>query len=329
MLAALTAYVRTCPTCQRVKADLPPAGLLFPLPVQSRRGGCISLDFLELPAARSGHDFMQVHIDLLTGRVWLVPTFKTATAETAARNYVGSVFRDVGLPDVFVSDRDTRFTSAFWTALHAALGSSLIFSSPHHHNTPSKVERVNGVIADVLRAFAGDRGDDWPEFVPLAEFAINDSVSPPGSGYTPFYADRGQHPRRPLTPPDAPDPAAPAGSGEAAAHMMAHVMVEVRALLQERQDHRKAALDAHRRDVQFAVGDEVLLDTEHTPSPCGRCFLLAGWGRSQSSRPRGPTRTASTSLRRGASSRSSMWSACGPTSIVRTAWAATPARPRP
>jgi hypothetical protein len=276
MPAAITEYVRTCATCQRVKADhLPPAGLLFPLPVPSRRGGCISLDFLELPMARSGHDFVQVHIDLLTGRVWMVPTSKTATAETAARNFVGSVFRDVGLPDVLVSDRDTRFTSVFWTALHAALGASLIFGSPHHHNTTSKVERVNGVIADVLRAVASDRGDDWPEFVPLVEFAINDSASPLGSGYTPFYADRGQHPRRPLTPPDAPDPAAPAGSGEAAAHLMARVTAEVRALLQERQDQRKAELDAHRRDVRFAAGDQVLLDTEHTPLP--RSLLSPRW----------------------------------------------------
>ena len=39
------------------------------------------------------------------------------------------------------------------------------------------------------------------------------------------------------------------------------------ALLQERQDRRKAELDAHRRDVQFAAGDAVLLDTEHTPLP--------------------------------------------------------------
>ena len=127
-------FIRTCPTCQRVKADhLPPAGLLFPLPVPTRRGGTISLDFLELPPARSGHDFLQVHIDLLTGRVWRNPTFKTAIAETAARNFIGSVFRDVGLPDVLGSDRDTRFTSAFWTGLHTALGTSLIFGSPHHH----------------------------------------------------------------------------------------------------------------------------------------------------------------------------------------------------
>jgi hypothetical protein len=275
MTADIEAYIHTCPTCQRVKADhLAPAGLLFPLPVPTRRGGSVSLDFIELPPARSGHDFMQVHIDLLTGRVWLVPTFKTATAEVAARNFVASVFRDVGLPDVLVSDRDTRFTSAFWTGLHAALGSSLIFGSPHHHNTTSKVERVNGVIADVLRSFASDRGDDWPELTPLVEFAINDSASPLGSGYTPFYADRGQHPRRPLTPPDPPGPAGDTGAAVAA--LMARVTTEVRALLQERQERRKAAADRHRRDVQFAVGDEVLLDTEHTPLP-SRSLLSPRW----------------------------------------------------
>jgi hypothetical protein len=88
--AAVDEFIKTCATCQRVKADhQAPAGLLFLLPVPIRRGGCISLDFLELPAARSGHDFLQVrNIDLLTGRVWLVPTFKTATSETAARNFV-------------------------------------------------------------------------------------------------------------------------------------------------------------------------------------------------------------------------------------------------
>jgi hypothetical protein len=68
--------------------------------------------------ASSGHDFLQVHIDLLTCLVWLIPTF---TAETAARNFVSSVFQDVGLPDVLVSDSDTCFTSAFQTWLHAAL----------------------------------------------------------------------------------------------------------------------------------------------------------------------------------------------------------------
>ena len=222
---------------------------------------------MELPRARSGHDFLQVHIDLLTGRVWLVPTFKTVTAETAALNFMASVFRSVGLPDTIVSDRDVRFTADLWTSLHRALGSTLIFGSLHHHNTTSKVERVNGVIEDVLRAFVNDRQDNWPDLIPLVEFAINDSASPLGTGYTPFYADRGQHPRRPLAPPD--DAASPAavGGGDALARLMDHVTGEVRALLQERQDTRKARLDPGRRDVRFEPGDEVLLDTSHTPLP--------------------------------------------------------------
>ena len=41
---------------------------------------------------------------------------------------------------------------------------------------------------------------------------------------------------------------------------MDHVTGEVRALLQEHQDRRKAVLDQRRRDVTFEVGDEVLLD---------------------------------------------------------------------
>ena len=159
LAADVETFIRTRPTCQRVKAEHGrPAGLLFPLPVPSRRGGMIGLDFLEMPIAQSGHDFLQVHIDFLTGRVWLVPTFKSVTSSAAATNFMSSVFRDVGLPDTLVSDRDTRFTSEFWTALHAALGTSLIFGSPYHHNTNSRTERVNAVIADVLGASALHKG---------------------------------------------------------------------------------------------------------------------------------------------------------------------------
>ncbi len=59
---------------------------------------------------------------------------------------------------------------------------------------------------------------------------------------------------------------------------MGRVTAEVRALLQERQERRKKALDAHRRDVWFAVGDKVLLNTKHTPLPSSS--LLEGPSRS-------------------------------------------------
>ena len=122
------------------------------------------------------------------------------------------------------------------------------------------------MIADVLRSFVSERQDNWPSLIPLVEFAINDSASPLGMGYTPFFADRGQHPRRPLSAP-ADTSLPPATDGVVVARLMDHVTGEVRALLHESQALRKARMDPHRKDVQFSPGDEVLLDTAHTPLP--------------------------------------------------------------
>ncbi len=54
------------------------------------------------------------------------------------------------------------------------------------------------------------------------EFAIKDSASPLGMGYTPFFADRGQHPHRPLSA-LADTSLAVATDGVAVARLMDHV----------------------------------------------------------------------------------------------------------
>ena len=80
------------------------------------------------------------------------------------------------------------------------MGSNLIIGSAYHKNTNAKVERANGVISDTLRAFANGRKDDWDSQLPFAEFAINNASSTLGGGLTPFFIDRGAHPRHPLSP---------------------------------------------------------------------------------------------------------------------------------
>ena len=57
---------------------------------------------------------------------------------------------------------------------------------------------------------------------------------------------------------------------------MACVTAETRTLLQERQDAQKARLNPSRRDVRFTPGDQVLLDSEHTPLP-SRGLLSPLW----------------------------------------------------
>ena len=68
-------YVRTCQTCQRMKAKHGgPRGLLHPLPLPSRRGGMIGVDWIAgLPTTEGGFDMIQNHVDLLSGKMHAVP----------------------------------------------------------------------------------------------------------------------------------------------------------------------------------------------------------------------------------------------------------------
>ena len=165
-----------------------------------------------------------------------------------------------GFPDALIVDHDPKFTSEVFRAFVKSMGSSLIVGSAYHKNTNAKVERANGVIGDTLRAFANGRKDDWDQQLPFAEFAINNAASALGGGLTPFFIDRGAHPRLPLSPPqDA------RYAGESPAHFagrMLEVETAVRALLLEAQMARKAQLDAGRVDTVFKVGDKVLLRTK-------------------------------------------------------------------
>ena len=256
-------YVRTCQTCQRTKAEHGgPRGLLHPLPLPSRRGGMIGVDWIAgLPTTEGGFDMIQNHVDLLSGKVHAVPTRATATAADAAE-----IIRDMclrsgdGFPDVLVVDHDPKFTSEVFRAFVKSMGSCLIVGSAYHKNTNAKVERANGVIGDTLRAFANGRKDDWDRQLPLAVFAINNAASTLGDELTPFFIDRGAHPRLPLSVPTDCTP-----GGESPAHYarrMREMERTVRELLTAAQQERKAKLDAGRVDTVFKVGDQVLLRTK-------------------------------------------------------------------
>jgi hypothetical protein len=103
MLPSSSEYVRSCQTCQRTKAEhCGPHGLLHPLPLPSRRGGMIGVDWIAgLPTTEGGFDMIQNHVDLLSGKVHAgaVPTRASATvtaADAAARRHsrhVPSVWR--------------------------------------------------------------------------------------------------------------------------------------------------------------------------------------------------------------------------------------------
>jgi len=134
--------------------------------------------------------------DITTRMIILVPFKENMSAEDMADAYIEHVYlRGFGLPRCIRSDRDSRMTSDFWTALFNKLGTSLHMSTAYQHTPHGNVERANQEIQKYLRFFASSSQNDWDNYLKFAEFAFNDS-NKSGTGYTPFELN-GMNPRTP------------------------------------------------------------------------------------------------------------------------------------
>ena len=92
-----------------------------------------------------------------------------------AELYVNEIVRLHGIPISTMSDHDPQFTSRFFKELQSALGIRLDFSTTFHPQTNRQLERVIQVLEDMLRGYALDIFGSWDKYIPLMEFAYNNS----------------------------------------------------------------------------------------------------------------------------------------------------------
>ncbi|GBG79827.1 hypothetical protein CBR_g30091 [Chara braunii] len=95
-----------------------------------------------------------------------------------------------GVPEDIVSDRDTRFMSAFWTTLMVESGTSMKPSSARHPQTNGQTERAHQTAQMMLPHTHPPDQKDWVDRLPDIEFAYNTSVYPT-IGVTPFELHHG------------------------------------------------------------------------------------------------------------------------------------------
>ena len=134
------------------------------------------MDFvIGLPRTRSGVNAIWVIVDRLTKSAHFLSIRDTWGPKRLARLFIQEIVRLHGTPKSIVSDRDGRFTSNFWRAVHEALGTELKFSTSYHPQTDGQSERTIQTLEDMLRACALDWKTDWEAQLPLIEFTYNNS----------------------------------------------------------------------------------------------------------------------------------------------------------
>lgn len=160
-----------------------------------------------------------------------------------------------GVPVSVVSDRDVRFTSRFWKRFHDEMGTRLHFSTAFHPQTDGQSERTIQTLEDMLRACVLDFGGSWDTYLPLAEFSYNNSYHA-SIDRPPFEMLYGRKCRTPICWGEVGQRVV--GSTEVVLKMT-EMIQQVRSRLQTAQSRQKSYADRRRSDLEFRVGDMVLL----------------------------------------------------------------------
>jgi transposase InsO family protein len=201
----------------------------------------------------------------------LIPTVTTIKASDLAWIYIKEIVRLHGIAKSIVSDRDSKFTAAFWKEVQRLLGTRLLMSTAFHPQTDDATEQVNRSIIQILRALIHPDQKDWVRKVPLMEFAVNSSASA-STGYATFELSQGYMPQMIQSMPDSELPGVQAFAQQARDSLtQAHDAIIKSWVFQTHQANtRQRDENRHGGKLQpIEVGNMVYLSTDNLNLPKG------------------------------------------------------------
>ncbi|KAE8189602.1 hypothetical protein CF336_g2219 [Tilletia laevis] len=171
--------VRACFECQTNKGKHHlPYGQLLPIYSPAKIFTDMGIDFVTglTPSEPDHFDAITVMADKFSKYAIFWPSKTTDTAKDTARRFIHHAYPWTGLPTKLISDRDVRFTSEFWRTLVEELGIQHSMSTAYHPQTDGQVERLNQQLAVLLRNTVALDQHDWPDQLPIAMTAYNNTV---------------------------------------------------------------------------------------------------------------------------------------------------------
>ena len=195
-----------------------------------------------------------------------IATDRGTSAEATADILMRYVFRSHGLPESIISDRGPQFVSLVWKALYQQPRINVKLSTAFHPETDGQTERANQDVERYLRTYCSYMQDDWVRLLPIAEFADNNSEAST-TGITPFFANKGFHPRISFSPPVDTGSTARERIQYTKANNIADYMTRVLDFMTKQSviNRRKMIDQANKRrsDVIYEEGDIVFLSSRN------------------------------------------------------------------
>jgi transposase InsO family protein len=263
-------FIDNCLRCLPCKSrkDLPP-GLLQPLSVPDRPNQHLTMDFKELPEDEEGYDYALIIVDRFCKDFEPVACRKTTTATDLCQMFHDEWITRYGIPESITSDRGPQFRSDIWKEFNRIYGTRIHLSSARHPQTDGQSERAIGWIDEKIRPYLNYKQTNWRKLLRSLAGAYqklpNDAL---GGTATPFQIRYGYEPRmifdwtKPMPPPDNPNWGAKRDTAEEAAQRQADIWTWAKSALTNSRQAMKTQADKHRREVDFDVGDYVMVSTK-------------------------------------------------------------------
>lgn len=126
-------FCYSCSKCQANKTSMQhPLKLLHPLPTLTKPWSSIRMDFVGPFPKSQDYDYLWVVICHLTSMVHLIPVNTTGMVTELAWKYIREIVHLHSIPELIVSDWDSKFMSKFWHEVHQILGTKLKISTAFH-----------------------------------------------------------------------------------------------------------------------------------------------------------------------------------------------------
>ena len=182
MKAFVTNYIKNaCPQCALAKPDTNlPYGDLQPIDTPIIPLNVLCLDFIVgLPVSKDGNDAVLLITDKTSKFHKSIIGKTTFVTEDWAKLYILHVYPDWGLPDVFISDVDSKFLSDLWTNLCKAANISIKMAAAYHHPANGQIERSVQTFMMAMITLIGAKynPDSWEDLVGHVTHCLNTSTS--------------------------------------------------------------------------------------------------------------------------------------------------------
>jgi len=201
----------------------------------------------------------------LTKQLHAIATTTAVSASALARIVVREVIRHHGIPATLLSDRDPRFTAHLWRNIWETFQTKLLMSTSFHPQTDGQTERDNRTLEDMLRAYICSLQDDWEEYLPLVEIAYNSSVQA-STGHAPYYLSTGREFPTFLSRAMEKISDSPSEAAQVMFRKWHNALEQAKLHMKAAQERQAKWANEYRRDLQYAVGTQVLLSTENLRS---------------------------------------------------------------